>query len=141
MKDKHIKDKHIKMYMSIAEVMAQQSKDTRLKVGCVIVKDGNIIAEAYNGHTKHIDDPNQLDDGTTDPRVRHAEKNALMKLIRSNENAIGSTMFVTHACCYFCAIDIVDAGISKVYFRDEYRCGKGLEHLTKYGVEVEMFRK
>lgn len=136
-----MKVKHINMYMKMAEVMAEQSKDERLQVGCVIVKDNNIISTGYNGHTKHIDDPNQLVDGTTDPRVRHAEKNALMKLIRSNENAIGSTMFVTHACCYFCAIDIVDAGISKVYFRDEYRCGKGLEHLTKYGVEVEMFRK
>ena len=136
-----MKVNHINMYMKMAEVMAEQSKDERLQVGCVIVKDNNIISTGYNGHTKHIDDPNQLVDGTTDPRVRHAEKNALMKLIRSNENAIGSTMFVTHACCYFCAIDIVDAGISKVYFRDEYRCGKGLEHLTKYGVEVEMFRK
>lgn len=131
-----MKDKHIKMYMSIAEVMAQQSKDTRLKVGCVIVKDGNIIAEAYNGHTRHIDDPNQLDDGTTDPRVRHAEKNGLMKLIRSNENAVGATMFVTHACCYFCAIDIVDSGIAKVYYQNEYRCTKGLDHLKKYGVKV-----
>lgn len=136
-----MKVKHINMYMKMAEVMAEQSKDERLQVGCVIVKDNNIISTGYNGHTKHIDDPNQLVDGTTDPRVRHAEKNALMKLIRSNENAIGSTMFVTHACCYFCAIDIVDAGISKVYFRDEYRCGKGLEHLKKYGVEVEVFRK
>ena len=125
------------MYMSIAEVMAQQSKDTRLKVGCVIVKDGNIIAEAYNGHTRHIDDPNQIEDGTTDHRVRHAEKNGLMKLVRSNENAVGATMFVTHACCEMCSIDIVDAGIVKFIYNEEYRCNKGLEHLEKYGVRVE----
>ena len=122
--------------MKIAEVMSEQSKDKRLQVGCVIVKDNNIISTGYNGHTKHIDDPNQLDDGTTDSRVRHAEKNALMSLIRSNENAVGSTMFVTHSCCYFCAIDIVDAGISEVYYRNDYRCTKGLEHLRKYGVKV-----
>ena len=122
--------------MKIAEVMSEQSKDKRLQVGCVIVKDNNIISTGYNGHTKHIDDPNQLDDGTTDSRVRHAEKNALMSLIRSNENAVGSTMFVTHSCCYFCAIDIVDAGISEVYYRNDYRCTKGLEHLRKYGVRV-----
>ena len=122
--------------MSIAEVMAQQSKDTRLKVGCVIVKDGNIIAEAYNGHTRHIDDPNQLDDGTTDPRVRHAEKNGLMKLIRSNENAVGATMFVTHACCYFCAIDIVDSGVVNFIYESDYRCNKGIEHLLNNNVSV-----
>ena len=131
-----MKDKHVKMYMKMAGVMAEQSKDSRLQVGCVIVKDNNIISTGYNGHTRHIDDPNQLDDGTTDPRVRHAEKNGLMKLIRSNENAVGATMFVTHACCYFCAIDIVDSGIAKVYYQNEYRCRKGLEHLERYGVEV-----
>lgn len=131
-----MKDKHVKMYMKMAGVMAEQSKDSRLQVGCVIVKDNNIISTGYNGHTRHIDDPNQLDDGTTDPRVRHAEKNGLMKLIRSNENAVGATMFVTHACCYFCAIDIVDSGIVKVYYQNEYRCRKGLEHLERYGVEV-----
>lgn len=131
-----MKDKHVKMYMKMAGVMAEQSKDSRLQVGCVIVKDNNIISTGYNGHTRHIDDPNQLEDGTTDPRVRHAEKNGLMKLIRSNENAVGATMFVTHACCYFCAIDIVDSGIAKVYYQNEYRCRKGLEHLERYGVEV-----
>ena len=131
-----MKDKHVKMYMKMAGVMAEQSKDSRLQVGCVIVKDNNIISTGYNGHTRHIDDPNQLEDGTTDPRVRHAEKNGLMKLIRSNENAVGATMFVTHACCYFCAIDIVDSGIAKVYYQNEYRCKKGLEHLEMYGVEV-----
>ena len=131
-----MKDKHVKMYMKMAGVMAEQSKDSRLQVGCVIVKDNNIISTGYNGHTRHIDDPNQLEDGTTDPRVRHAEKNGLMKLIRSNENAVGATMFVTHACCYFCAIDIVDSGIAKVYYQNEYRCKKGIEHLERYGVEV-----
>lgn len=125
------------MYMEMAEVMAKQSIDKRLQVGCVIVKDNNIISTGYNGHTKHIDDPNQLPDGTTDPRVRHAEKNALMKLIRSNETATGATMFVTHSCCYFCAIDLVDAGIEKVYYLEDYRCDDGLKHLRKYGVEVE----
>lgn len=123
--------------MKIAEVMAEQSKDERLKVGCVIVKDGSIIAEAYNGHTKHIDDPNQLTDGTTDGRVRHAELNGLMKLTRSNENSVGSILFSTHAPCKYCAIDIVDAGVVKVVYKDEYRCDGGLVHLKKYGVMVE----
>lgn len=132
-----MKYKHKRMYMRMAQNLAEESKDTRLQVGCVIVKDDNIISTGYNGHTKHIDDPNQIPDGTTDPRVRHAEKNGLMKLIRSNENAVGAVMFVTHSCCYHCAIDLVDAGIKKVYYRDEYRSTEGLEHLRKYGVEVE----
>lgn len=131
-----MKVKHINMYLKMAECLADVSNDKRLKVGCVIVKDSNIIATGYNAMTKHLDDPNQQKDGTTDSRVRHAEKNALMSLIRSNESSVGSVMFVTHACCEYCAIDIVDAGIVEVYYRDEYRCTKGLDHLTSYGVKV-----
>lgn len=131
-----MKDKHKLMYMKMAQVMAEESKDKRLQVGCIIVKGNNIISTGYNGHTQHIDDLNQLPDGTTDPRVRHAEKNGLMGLIRSNESSVGSVMFVTHACCEYCAIDIVDAGIAEVYYRNEYRCTKGLDHLTSYGVKV-----
>lgn len=132
-----MKYKHKRMYMKMAQVLAEESKDERLQVGCVIVKGNNIISTGYNGHTQHIDAPNQLEDNTTDPRVRHAEKNGLMGLIRSNENAVGAVMFVTHACCEYCAIDIVDAGITQVYYRDEYRCTKGLDHLERYGVLVE----
>ena len=132
-----MKIKHQRMYLRMAECLADVSKDERLKVGCVIVKDNNIIATGYNAMTKHLDYPNQLPDGNTDARVRHAEKNALMSLIRSNENAVGAVMFVTHSCCYHCAIDLVDAGIKKVYYLEEYRSTDGLDHLRKYGVEVE----
>jgi len=75
--------------------------------------------------------------GQTDPRVRHSEKNALMGLIKSNENAVGATMLCTHACCYFCAIDIVDAGITHFVYKHTYRSDDGLKHLQQNGVIVE----
>lgn len=132
-----MKEKHKLAYMKCAEAFAECSNATRLKVGSVIVKDNRIISCGYNAHAEHIDDSCELPDGTTDPRVRHSEKNALMGLIRSNQNAIGAVLFCTHACCKFCAIDIVDAGISKVYYRNQYRDNSGLEYLEKNNVTVE----
>lgn len=134
-----MKNKHKKMYMNIAQCLADCSNDGRLKVGSVIVKNNNIVSTGYNAHTEHINAPNQLTDGTTDLRVRHSEKNALMGLIRSNENAVGATMFCTHACCYSCSIDIVDAGIKHFIYKDEYRSQEGLSHLLQNGVTVEKF--
>ena len=132
-----MKEKHKLAYMKCAEAFAECSNATRLKVGSVIVKDNRIISCGYNAHAEHIDDSCELPDGTTDPRVRHSEKNALMGLIRSNQSAIGAVLFCTHACCKFCAIDIVDAGISKVYYRNQYRDNSGLEYLEKNNVTVE----
>jgi dCMP deaminase len=122
--------------MECAEAFAKCSNATRLKVGAVIVKNNRIISCGYNAQPEHIDDPCELPDGTTDPRVRHAEKNALLGLIRSNENAVGAELFCTHACCKLCAIDIVDAGIKKVYWRHQYRDFEGIDYLSKY-IEVE----
>ena len=57
--------------------------------------------------------------------------------IKSNENAVGATMMCTHACCYFCAIDIVDAGITHFIYNHTYRSDDGLKHLQQNGVIVE----
>lgn len=135
-----VKHKHKVAYMNCCHAFAECSNDTRLKVGCVIVKDNRIISCGYNAQTSHIDSPNQLPDGTTDPRVRHSEKNALMGLIRNNESAVGATLYCTHAPCYYCAIDIVDAGIVKVVYESEYRSCDGLDHLQVNGVELEVLK-
>lgn len=132
-----MKLKHKLAYMKCAEAFAECSNATRLKVGTVIVKDNRIISCGYNAQPEHITDPCELSDGTTDPRVRHSEKNALMGLIRSNQSAVGAELFCTHSCCKFCAIDIVDSGITKVYYRHQYRDDSGLEYLVKSGVVVE----
>lgn len=131
-----MKEKHINAYMECAEAFAKCSNATRLKVGSVITKDNRIISCGYNAHAAHINDPCELADGTTDPRLRHSERNSLMGLIRSNQSAVGAEMFCTHSCCANCAVDIVDAGIKKFYYRHAYRDNSGVEYLQKNGVEV-----
>ena len=132
-----MKIKHKLAYMKCAEAFAECSPAIRLKVGAVIVKNNRIISCGYNALPAHIDGSCELPDGTTDPRVRHAEKNALIGLTRSSESSQGAELFCTHACCQFCAIDIVDAGIKKVYYRLQYRDDSGVKYLSSNGVEVE----
>lgn len=131
-----MKPKHINAYMKCAEAFAECSNATRLKVGSVIVKDNRIISCGYNAQPQHVDDPCELPNGQTDPRVRHSEKNALMGLVRSNQSAVDSTMFCTHACCLPCAIDIVDSGVRSFYYRDAYRDDSGVKYLQANGVNV-----
>ena len=131
-----MKTKHIKAYMECAEAFARCSPATRLKVGAVVVKNNRIISCGYNSQPAHISGPCEGEDGKTLPTVRHAEMNALLGLMKSNESSIGAAMVVTHACCKICSVDIVDAGITHVYYKHEYRCDEGLKYLRENGVVV-----
>ena len=73
----------------------------------------------------------------TRPEVRHGEKNLLLNLAKSTESAYDSHIFCTHSCCLLCAMDIVDSGCSKFYYKHHYRDTSGLDYLLKNGVEVE----
>lgn len=73
---------------------------------------------------------------TTKPEVIHAEANAICKLARQGNSGKDSTMFLTHAPCMECAKLIVQSGISKVYWKNNYRDDSGLKLLQKAGLEL-----
>lgn len=136
-----MKDKHIKAYMECAEAFAKCSPARRLKVGSVLVKNNRIISCGYNALAEHVNGDCEDENGKTRPEVRHSEANALKGLIKSSESAVGATLFCTHSSCKMCAIDIVDAGITRVFYKDEFRESDGIEYLRNNGVEVIKYEK
>lgn len=131
-----MKHKHKVAYMKTAEAFAECSVGTRLKVGAVIVKDNRIISCGYNAHPEHIDGALEGADGQTLSTVRHAEKSALMGLLRAGISPVESEMFCNYSCCASCAVDIVDAGIIKFTYKNKYRDSAGIDYLVKNNVEV-----
>jgi len=75
----------------------------------------------------------------TKPEVLHAESNAIAKVSRSTESSEGATLFCTHAPCIDCAKLIYQAGISTVYYREQYRDDSGLRFLNQGGINVHQF--
>lgn len=75
----------------------------------------------------------------TKPEVLHAESNAIAKVSRSTESSEGSTLFCTHAPCLECAKLIYQAGISSVYYREQYRDDSGVKFLNQGGVNVHQY--
>ena len=137
-----MKDKYKQAFMCMAEIFAQTSEAQRLKVGCLIVKDDKIISQSVNGtvkgwHTNNCEDEN----GDTQWFTQHAEQQALNKLRRTHETSVGATMFVTHSPCKMCCLQIIDAGISTVYYRNSYRDLSGIDVLREHGIEVEKLAK
>lgn len=125
--------------MKTAEVFAECSVGERLKVGAVIVKDNRIISCGYNAHAEHIGGPLEGPDGLTLPWVRHAEKSALMGLLRAGISPKDADIFITHSPCQLCAIDLVDAGIKRVYFKHQYRDLAGVQYLKSNNIWVEQY--
>lgn len=124
-------------YMKMALEWAKLSHCRRKQVGAILVKEGMIISDGYNGTPTGF--PNDCEDGqgTTHWYVLHAEANAIMKVARSTNNAREATLYLTHSPCKDCSKLILQAGIKRLVYLDAYKDISGLELLEKGGVLIQ----
>ena len=130
-------------YLDMASRWAELSKAVRKKVGCLIVKDGMIISDGYNGTPRGFDnkcemsldehDPKAL---ITRPEVLHAESNAITKLAKSTQSSNGATMYITISPCMDCAKLIIQSGISRVVYGKFYKNDSGIKLLKQANIEI-----
>jgi dCMP deaminase len=125
------------MYMKIAYQIATQSYCERRKVGSVLVKNGQIISDGFNGTPESFDNCCEIDPDNTKPEVLHAEANALAKVGKSTNSSYGATMYVTLSPCFECSKLLIQFGIKEVYYSEEYRDLSGIALLKKKGIKVE----
>ena len=124
-------------YIAMAEVWAQNSYCKRRKVGALLVKERMIISDGYNGTPSGFENICEDENGVTKPYVLHAEANAITKVAKSGNSSEGATLYVTASPCLECSQLIIQAGISRVVYRDEYRLTDGVDLLRKAGITVE----
>ena len=122
-------------YMRMAKIWAENSYCQRRKVGALIVKDKMIISDGYNGTPAGFENICEDENGLTKPYVLHAEANAITKIARSGNNSEGATLYVTTSPCIECSKLIIQAGIKRVVYSDDYRSEEGLELLRRVGIE------
>ena len=126
-------DKYIKM----AEIWAGNSYCKRRQVGALLVKDRMIISDGYNGTPSGFENICEDENGVTKPYVLHAEANAITKVAKSGNSSQDATLYVTAAPCIECSKLIIQAGIKRVVYKDEYRLTDGVDPLRRAGIEVE----
>ncbi len=95
-----------------------------------------IISDGYNGTPSGFENICEDENGVTKPYVLHAEANAITKLARSENNSDGATLYVTASPCIECAKLIVQSGIKRVVYGENYRLNDGIEFLKKAGIET-----
>jgi len=124
-------------YLRMAEIWAQNSYCKRRKVGALLVKDKMIISDGYNGTPSGFENVCEDENGVTKPYVLHAEANAITKVAKSGNSSAGATLYVTASPCVECSKLIIQSGITRVVYRDEYRLTDGVDLLRRAGIEVE----
>ena len=123
-------------YIEMAEIWAKNSYCKRRQVGALLVKDNMIISDGYNGTPSGFENVCE-ENGVTKPYVLHAEANAISKVAKSGNSSQGATLYVTASPCIECAKLIIQSGIKRVVYKDEYRLTDGVDLLTRAGIEVQ----
>ena len=136
MESKEKQRKFDQRYLDMARIWAQNSYCQRRQVGALVVKQGMIISDGYNGTPSGFENVCEDETGVTKPYVLHAEANAITKLARSSNNSDGATIYITASPCIECAKLIIQAGIKRVVYGEKYRLMDGIELLQRAGIEV-----
>lgn len=126
-------DRYDNLYMDIALRVGAMSYDEDYKVGSIIVKDGQILSQGWNGMPSGMDNTMRTD-GYTNPEVIHSEANALMKLAKHGGNCDNATIYCTFSPCWNCAKLILQSGINKLVYKEVYDFGS-LDFLKEMGIE------
>ena len=101
-------------------IVSKRSSCKRLHVGCILVKDSRIISCGYNGflpghpHESHVRDNHEQ-------ATVHAEQNAITDCAKRGISTDGSTAYITHYPCLYCAKILVASGIREIKYINDYK--------------------
>lgn len=124
-------------FIELANHVSTRSTCNRKNVGCVIVKDNNILATGYNGSLtkdEHCDETNHLIIDNHCIRTIHAERNAIFQAAKNGVCLKDATAYVNVEPCWECFKSLVSSGIINIYYQSDYPNSNNVyikEYLTK----------
>jgi dCMP deaminase len=130
-------------YLAIAEAVKLKSKDIRTQIGAVIVgSDKQIVSTGYNSFPRNIVDNNEERQVRPEKYfwMEHAERNAIYNAALNGVSTKGTSIYLTCGIpCSDCARGIINAGIKKVYCKEQDTT-KNREHWDEHAKRsMEMF--
>lgn len=134
-------------YMMMAFVAASRANCLNRYVGCIVVTGDNrsILSSGYNGapsglpHCETCRRRNEgygPGEGLHRSRSSHAEQNALIQAAKYGKEVNNSILYCTTLPCNECCKIIINAGVSKVVFCDDYPNSEALEMLKLSNIDT-----
>ena len=107
-------------FIATAFLISSRSPDKRLKVGCVLVRNNHVISMGYNGFLPKVEHQSFMENGHEQATV-HAEQNSIADCAKRGVETENAIAYITHYPCIDCFKILASSGISKIYYRDDYR--------------------
>jgi dCMP deaminase len=110
--------------MKIAYDVAARSTCDRAFVGTVLVRDKRILTTGFNGSPAglpHCDEVGHLIVDGHCVRTIHAEANSIIQAALHGVSTKGADCYVTHMPCLSCAKMLINAGVVRIVFHNNYR--------------------
>ena len=134
-------------YMNKAYEQAEKSSCFRAKVGAVLVRDGEIIAQGYNNMTGGVNDCAEvgcireilnIPSGTRREVCRAicAEQLAISEAARNGVKLDGSVAYITTFPCHICAKLLVSSGVSEIVYDNDYPDELSKNFLAEAGTKI-----
>jgi len=141
------------VYMGTALLHAKLSKARRSKAGATLVTKQGVVLSGFNGtaigrtnnceilRKDFINFPtrDKYDWLESKTEVVHAELNCILKAAREGVSCLGATVYTSLSPCVPCSAMLVNAGISRLVFKDTYRDTEGLQLLESCGIITEQY--
>jgi dCMP deaminase len=110
-------------FMRHVYLVASKSKDTRTRIGAVIVRDNRVISEGYNGMPIGVND--NVQERYERPEkyfwFEHGERNAVFACARFGIACQGGVMYTQGVPCADCARAVIQAGIKEVVVHKQWQ--------------------
>ena len=120
-------------FKNIVQCTSERSPCSRLKVGCILVKDNRIIAQGYNGFISGHPHNSVVINGHEIATI-HAEQNAIIDCAKRGVNCENSIAYITHFPCVNCLKFLVQAGIKEIYYINDYK--NDVEIIQQLGIKI-----
>lgn len=119
-------------FKEIVSVTARRSPCSRLKVGCVLVKNNRIVSQGYNGFLSGLPHISIVEDNHEMSTI-HAEQNALIDCAKRGVSCDGALAYITHYPCLNCAKLLYAGGIKHIYYLEDYKNDDNIQYI---GVDI-----
>lgn len=124
--------------METARLWRYRGTCNRLRVGAIFSKSGRILVQGYNGAPSgmlhcHHEDAEPCD------RAVHAEANGIAWAARNGIALEESELHVTNLPCPNCALLVINAGIVRVVWDEDYRIRTSLDLFREASITVERY--
>lgn len=131
-------------FMTFAHVAALRSTCTRKQVGAVLVRDNYLLATGYGGSVAgqpHCTEAGCDIDPKTGGCVRtvHAEVNVVLQAAKHGVSTEGSTLYCTLSPCAACFKLLVNGGVKRIVYSEQYRIAPDRDFAAACGVELVYF--